>query len=277
MKAPVTHARSFLFVPADRLDRLPKALASGAQAVIIDLEDAIAPTAKAAAREALARAWRGLAAEERPRLLVRINAAATPWHEADLALLRQLAALGLGAAMLPKAEAATVIERITRTVPAAVLPLVESAAGLHALGDLAHARGVARLVFGHLDFQGDTGLQCGADERELDSVRLAFTLASRRAGLPAPVDGVTTALGDAERLAADIGRGRRLGFGGKLCIHPTQVAAVNEGFGPTPAERQWALRVLSASQSHEAGAFQLDGQMVDAPVLQRARSYLAAA
>lgn len=277
MKAPVTHARSFLFVPADRLDRLPKALASGAQAVIIDLEDAIAPTAKAAAREALARAWRGLAAEERPRLLVRINAAATPWHEADLALLRQLAALGLGAAMLPKAEAATVIERITRTVPAAVLPLVESAAGLHALDDLAHARGVARLVFGHLDFQGDTGLQCGADERELDSVRLAFTLASRRAGLPAPVDGVTTALGDAERLAADIGRGRRLGFGGKLCIHPTQVAAVNEGFGPTPAERQWALRVLSASQSHEAGAFQLDGQMVDAPVLQRARSYLAAA
>jgi citrate lyase subunit beta/citryl-CoA lyase len=277
MKAPVALARSFLFVPADRLDRLPKALASGAQAVIIDLEDAIAPTAKAAAREALARAWRGLAAEERPRLLVRINAAATPWHEADLALLRQLAALGLGAAMLPKAEAATVIERIARTVPAAVLPLVESAAGLHALGDLAHARGVARLVFGHLDFQGDTGLQCGADERELDSVRLAFTLASRRAGLPAPVDGVTTALGDAERLAADIGRGRRLGFGGKLCIHPTQVAAVNEGFGPTPAERQWALRVLSASQSHEAGAFQLDGQMVDAPVLQRARSYLAAA
>lgn len=277
MTTPLAHARSFLFVPADRLERLPKALASGAHAVIVDLEDALAPGARTAAREALARTWRGMAAEDRARLLVRINAATTPWHEADLALLRQLAALGLGGVMLPKAETLTVIERIARTTPAAVLPLVESAAGLHALDELAHARGVVRLAFGHLDFQADTGLQCDVDERELDSVRLAFTLASRRAGLAAPVDGVTATLDDAARLAADVARGRRLGFGAKLCIHPRQIAAVNEGFSPTPAQREWAQRVLAAGQAHEAGAFQLDGQMVDAPVLQRARSYLSAA
>lgn len=245
--------------------------------MIVDLEDAIAPVAKVAAREALARIWREFAAEERARLLVRINAAATPWYEADLALLGQLAAFRLGGVVLPKADAATAVERIARTTPAAVLPLVESASGLHALDALAHARGVARLVFGHIDFQGDTGLHCEADERELDSVRLAFTLASRRAGLAPPVDGVTTSLGDAPRLTADIARGRRLGFGAKLCIHPNQVGAVNQGFGPTTAQREWALRVLAASQANDAGAFQLDGEMVDAPVLQRARSFLAAA
>jgi citrate lyase subunit beta/citryl-CoA lyase len=194
-----------------------------------------------------------------------------------LALLRQLAAHKLAAVVLPKAESPAVVERIVRTTPAAVVPLVESAAGLHALELLAQARGVARIAFGHLDFQADTGLHCGADERELDSVRLAIVLASRRANLPAPVDGITAALDDAPRLADDVARARRLGFGAKLCIHPKQVAAVNEGLGPTPAQRAWAARVLAASQVQPTGAFQLDGQMVDAPVLLRARSFLTAA
>ena len=123
-----------------------------------------------------------------------------------------------------------------------MLPLIESAQGLHALDLLARAPSVLRLAFGHLDFQADLGLHCDADERELDSVRLAFTVASRRAGLPAPVDGVTAALDDEPRLAADAARSRRLGFGAKLCIHPRQVGPVNEGMGPTPAQRAWAQR-----------------------------------
>lgn len=272
----LARARSFLFVPAHRLERLPKALASGAHAVIVDLEDAVAPEDKPAARDALARSWRELPQEARGRTLVRINAAGTVWHEDDFALLHPLAAQGLAAVMLPKAESAGSIERLARTTPLAVLPLLESARGLHALEAVAHARGVLRLAFGHLDFQAELGLQCDADERELDGVRMQLVLASRRAGLPAPVDGVTAALDDEARLAADLARSRRFGFGAKLCIHPRQVAAANDALGPTAAQRAWAQRVLEASRTHGSGAFRLDGEMVDAPVLQRARSFLAA-
>lgn len=267
-------ARSFLFVPAHRLERLPKALASGAHAVIVDLEDAVASEDKPAARDALARAWRDLPQEARARTLVRINAGGTAWHEDDVVLLRHLASLGLTAVMLPKAESAAGIERLARTAPVGVLPLIESAQGLHALELVARARGVLRLAFGHLDFQADTGLQCDADERELDGVRMDLVLASRRAGLPAPVDGVTAALDDEARLHADLARSRRFGFGAKLCIHPKQVASANDSLGPSAAQRAWAQRVLDASQVHGSGAFRLDGEMVDAPVLQRARSLL---
>jgi citrate lyase subunit beta/citryl-CoA lyase len=135
---------------------------------------------------------------------------------------------------------------------------------------------VCRLAFGHLDFQADLSMHCGPDERELDSVRLAIVLASRRADIAAPLDGVTTEFQDELRLAADTQRSRRFGFGGKLCIHPRQVAAVNAAMAPSAAEREWALRVLAAN--HEAGtgpgAFAFEGTMADAPVLQRARQIL---
>jgi citrate lyase subunit beta / citryl-CoA lyase len=266
-------ARSFLFVPGDRLDRLPKALASGAHAVIVDLEDAVAAEHKIAARRALAREWGSLPPEQRARLAIRINAAGSAWHEDDLALLRQLAPNPPGAVMLSKAETATAIERVARTAVAPVLPLIESSQGLHAADIIARARGVLRIAFGHLDFLGDLGLHCSADERELDSVRLALVMASRRANLPAPIDGVTASLDDYTRLAADTERSRRFGFGAKLCIHPKQVAAVNEALGPTTAQREWAQRVLEASRLNGTGAFRLDGEMIDAPVLLRARSF----
>jgi citrate lyase subunit beta / citryl-CoA lyase len=267
-------ARSFLFVPADRLDRLPKALASGAHAVIVDLEDAVAPEHKKAARLALAREWTSLAAEQRGRLAVRINATGTACHEDDHALLRQLAPQAPGAVMLPKAETATAVERVARSAATPVLPLIESCQGLHAIDIIARARGVLRIAFGHLDFQADLGMYSSADERELDSVRLALVMASRRAGLPSPIDSVTASLDDDARLAADTERSRRFGFGARLCIHPRQVATVNEALGATAAQREWARRVLEASRQHGTGAFRLDGEMVDAPVLQRARSML---
>jgi citrate lyase subunit beta/citryl-CoA lyase len=267
-------ARSFLFVPADRPERIGKALASAAHAVVVDLEDAVAAEAKPGARDALRHAWRELPTEAHARLLVRVNAAGTAWHDDDLALLPHLA--GLGGVVLPKAESATAVEHAAYVGGAPVLPLIESGRGYDALDLVARARGVLRLAFGHLDFQADVGISCDADERELDPVRLALVLASRRADLAAPVDGVTAALDDAARLAADVARSRRFGFGGKLCIHPKQVAAVNEGLGPTAAQRAWARRVLDAVAVHGSGAFRLDGEMVDAPVLQRARSFLAA-
>ena len=272
--SPLARARSFLFVPADRPERLRKALDSGAHAVIADLEDAVAPADKPAARHALAGAWGALAPAERGRLLVRINAPGTAWYDDDMAFLLELAQHQLAGVMLPKAESVAAIDQVADCARAPVLPLIESAQGLHAVDLLARAPRALRLAFGHLDFQADLGLHCDADEHELDCVRLAITMASRRGGLPAPVDGVTAALDDEPRLAADVARSRRLGFAAKLCIHPQQVAQVNEGLGPTQTQRAWAQRALEASRTHGTGAFRLEGQMIDAPVLQRARQLL---
>lgn len=270
-------ARSFLFVPANRPERYAKALASGAGAVIIDLEDAVSPDAKTAARAQLAEGFAGLPASDRARVLVRINAGATPWHDDDLLLLTQLAQGGLAGVVLPKVETVAELGRVAACVgpDCALLPMLESAAGLAALDMLAASPGVARLVFGNLDFQADLGMACGPDEAELQPVRLALVLATRRAGLATPVDGVTPGTGDVAQAQLDAERSRRSGFGAKLCIHPAQVAVVNAALGPTPAELAWARRVVEKNSSAGGGVFSLDGRMVDAPVLRLAQHTLA--
>lgn len=274
----LARARSFLFVPATRPERFAKALASGADAVIIDLEDAVAPADKSAARQALVQAFLALAPDpvQRSRMLVRMNAAGTPWYAQDLALLRELVTQGLGAVMVPKAESAANLGEVAAAIGSCpLLPLIESVAGLDAADAMAATPQVLRLAFGHLDFQADAGLACGPDESELVPVRLALVLASRRARLPAPVDSVTTGTQDSAQLASDAARGRRAGFGGKLCIHPAQVAVVNAAFAPSAAERDWARRVVRAVEAAGGGVCSLDGRMVDAPVLLLAQRTLA--
>jgi citrate lyase subunit beta / citryl-CoA lyase len=268
----LAQARSFLFVPGNRPERFVKAFASGADAVIIDLEDAVPLDAKDAARAALAAAWSGFDVDQRARLLVRVNPAGTPWHEADLAALDDL--LGLGAVMLPKAENPQQLEHAFRASGVPVLPLIESAEGVGQMDAIARAQGVLRLGLGHIDLQADLRIICGPDEAELAPVRLAMVVASRRAGLPAPVDGVTTATTDAQVLAQDAQRSRRFGFGAKLCIHPAQVAGVHQALAPTEAECAWAERVLAAEAQARGGAFSVDGKMVDPPVLLLARQIL---
>lgn len=274
MAVPSTHqamarATTFLFVPATRPERIAKALASGAGAVVVDLEDAVAPGEKAAARTALLAAVKALEPAQRARLLVRANAAGTPWHTDDVAAVAACVAQGLAGAMLAKAESAAVLAAVARALgPQGLLvPLVESNAGLDALDALAQAPQVVRLAFGHLDLQVDLGMECAADEAELLPVRLALVRASRRAGLAAPVDGVTTATDDLARLAEDTARSRRMGFGGKLCIHPAQVAPVQAAFAPDPVALTWARRVLDEAPAHGGAVFRLDGRMIDAPVL----------
>jgi citrate lyase subunit beta/citryl-CoA lyase len=265
-------ARSFLFVPGNRPERFAKALASGADAVIIDLEDAVPLDAKLAARDALLAAWPDFDAAQRARLLVRVNPAGAPWHEADLAAVAKLT--GLGAVMLPKAETPEQIVHAAQTSGLPVLPLIESAEGLGQMDLMARTPGVLRLVLGHIDLQADLGLSCGPDEAELAPVRLALVVASRRAGLPSPVDGVTTATTNAEVLARDALRSRRFGMGAKLCIHPAQVDGVHQALAPTEAECDWARRVLAAEVAAGGGAFSVDGKMVDPPVLLLARQIL---
>ncbi len=273
----LAQARSFLFVPATRPERLAKALACGADAVIVDLEDAVAPGDKAAARLAFLPALEALTPAQRARVLVRINAQGTLWQAGDLAALPKWVALGLGAVMVPKAESAARLSSVAAAAGPAcgLLPMIESVAGLDAANELATSPQVVRLVFGNLDFQVDAGLACGPDESELVPVRLAVVLASRRALLPAPVDGVTTDLHDETQLAAQTARAQRGGFGAKLCLHPLQVPVVNMVFSPSAAELDWARRVVHAFETAGAGVFSLDGRMVDAPVLLLAQRTLA--
>ena len=148
-----------------------------------------------------------------------------------------------------------------------------SAAGFAALPAIAGAAGVQRLVFGSLDFQPDLGMR-DALEDELIFFRSQLVLASRLAGLQPPVDGVSTAIDDAARLRDDALRARRLGFGGKLCIHPRQVADVNRHFAPSEPERVWAQRVLEAAAASGGAAAAVDGKMIDKPVILRAQAIM---
>lgn len=272
----VRNACSFLFVPATQPDRLPKALASGADMVIADWEDAVAPADKERARSALAEAVAALDGARRERLLVRINAEGTPWFAADLQALPQLMAQGLAGAVVPKAESAQTLQAVARAAgpQAALLALVESVAGLYAVDVLAAAPQVARLAFGHLDFQVDAGMACGPDEAELLPMRMAVVLAARRASMAAPLDGVTVDTRNPERMASDAERARRMGFGGKLCIHPAQVPVLHAAFDPGEAAVAHARRVQQALQEAGGGVCVLDGRMVDAPVLAQARQTL---
>lgn len=270
----VRGARTFLFVPADRGDRLAKALASGADAAVVDLEDAIAPMAKDAARAAMVQAWDGIAVADRNRLLVRINGAGSTWWQGDLDAVRHLR--GLAGLLVPKAERPASLQEVALACPsAALVPMLESAEGLHSLDLLARCPDVARFAFGHLDFQSDLGIECSPEESELQAARLQLVVTSRRFGLAAPIDGVTVTLDDTQRLEQDVRRSRRSGFGAKLCIHPRQLEAANRLLRASEEQRAWAVRVLQEAQVHGEAAFQLDGRMVDAPVLLRARSYLA--
>lgn len=271
---PLALARSFLFVPADRPERYARALASGAGAVILDLEDAIAPANKAIARDRLAAGVAALTAAEKARVLVRVNACGTPWHADDVA---QLSLLGLGGVMLSKAEGAAGLVGLAKALgpAAALVPLIESGAGLDALDAIAAAPQVLRLAFGHLDFQADLGLRCDVEEAELVPVRLALVRATRRAGLVAPIDGVTPDWKDVARLQADAQRARRGGFGAKLCIHPQQVETVEAAYAPTAEELAWALGVREAVRAAGGGVVNLNGRMVDAPVLRLAEQLLA--
>jgi citrate lyase subunit beta / citryl-CoA lyase len=260
-------SRAWLFVPGHRPERFDKALAAGADRVIVDLEDAVAPADKAAARMALAR-WLGATPA---RVAVRVNAADTDWFADDLALVD---APAVSTVVLPKAEDPKVLAQLAaRRHGLALVPLLESAAGFAALRSLAAAPGVERLAFGHLDFQVDLGMRDAAED-ELLPFRAEIVLASRLARIAPPLDGVTAAIDDAVRLADDVARARRLGFGGKLCIHPKQVAGVRAGFAPGEAEIAWAQRVLAAAQQAGGAAIAVDGKMVDRPVMLRAEAIL---
>jgi citrate lyase subunit beta/citryl-CoA lyase len=255
--------RSYLFVPGNRPDRYDKAWSTRAGAVIVDLEDAVAAAEKNAARDALA----GWLSVERP-VMVRVNAAGSAWFDDDL---RACASNAVAAIVLPKAESADEIARVGAVCGARpVFPLVETARGMWNVLAVAQASNVEALLFGSLDYQSDLG----TGDDDLLYARSRLVLASRVAGIDAPVDGITQSVDDLELLRRDCQRARQLGFAGKLCIHPRQVDVVNRCFGPSAEDVEWAKRVVDAFARSNGNAALLDGKMIDTPVLVRAEAML---
>jgi len=264
-------ARSWLFVPATRPDRFAKAAASGADRVILDLEDAVAPEEKVDAR-------RGLMTATIPRqvpVYVRVNSALTPWFEEDLGVARTLAIRGV---LLPKADSAAHIERALAAIAPehVVVPIIETAAGLWNVLDVARCPRVERLVFGALDFTLDTGIQDA--DGAFDAVRSRIVVASKVAGIAPPVDLVTLAIDDQDLLRRHAGRSRSFGFGGKLCIHPKQIPITNDAFRPSDQEVAWARAILDELATRPGDAvFSHNGELVDRPVIERAKQVIETA
>jgi len=261
---PIAH--TYLFVPGNRPDRFAKACAAGADAVIIDLEDAVPPVDKPAARESFAR-W----VSSGQAVHVRINSAATEWFREDAAACRQLGVAGI---LLPKTEGAEDIRRLEEIVPgpAPLIAMIETARGFYRALEIARHPRVSRLVFGALDFQLDLGIS--GDTDELLYFRSQLVLVSRVAEIAPPVDGINTEIDDPERLRAATMRSIRLGFGGKLCIHPKQLGPVSACFRPTAEEIAWARRVVEAAAASQGAAVAAGGELVDRPIILQAERIL---
>lgn len=259
-------ARSFLFVPGDRPERFDKALKSGADEVILDLEDGVSVEKKRFALHAIL-SWLSPSTP----VYVRLNGTETDWFEHELASLSGAVIAGV---MLPKVEGKEQLMRLAERLPeqVPVIPAIESALGLWKVEEIARAPRVTRLAFGSVDFQLDTGIR--GEYEALLFARSKLVLASRIAGILPPIDGVTTTIDDTTRLVLDTFRAKDLGFGGKLCIHPKQVATVNEGFLPTKEEVGWAQRIMDAVKEKGDGAIRLNGQLVDRPIIERAKRTL---
>ena len=256
--------RSLLFVPGSRLDRIPKALSSGSHVVILDLEDAVAEEHKRAVRDRVS-----TFVPPAP-LLIRINATTTNHFGADVAMVRSRP--WVAGVMLPQVTSPSDVFELRSAIgeDIDVLALIENAKGMLAAEAIANS-GVTRLALGTVDYSTDLG--SAPNDALLSYPRTRLALVSAAAGLPAPIDGPTLTIDDPDQLARSARVARDLGMGGKLCIHPSQVEAVNAIFGPSEEELRWARSVVHTAEA-SAGVAVVDGEMVDRPVFERARRLL---
>jgi citrate lyase subunit beta / citryl-CoA lyase len=259
-----------LFVPGDRPDRFQSALNSTADAIIIDWEDAVSPPSKAIARSNTV----AFLSESREKpIIVRINSGGTESYEADLQSLTE--ALpgnmpGLTAIMVAKCESSKVLRQLSRLFPGiGLIPLIESARGIQNSAKLAKQAGILRLAFGALDFS--TELSCDVDSGTVRFAAAVLVITSTAAGLPSPWDSPNVMVEDDQNVYSAAAESRSMGFGGKLCIHPRQISSTMRAFLPDEAQILWARRVLAVSGGQLA---RIDGQMIDEPVIVRAKKVL---
>lgn len=258
-------ARSYLYVPADRPEMLAKAADRGADALIVDLEDAVAPSRKAEARRIVTDFLPGPA-----ETWVRVN------NHPDLLAADLAASAGAAGIVLAKAEPESLRQAVSMTrLP--LTPLIETAAGLLAAPEMASVEGVERLAIGEADLSAELGVTLGDDGVELLYARSKLVVASAAAGIDAPTGPVFTDFGDTDGLRRSSEALVRLGFGGRPAIHPAQVEVINEAFTPTAAQLAAALELTEAFEealASGAGAAASDGVMFDAAVVRQARRVL---
>jgi len=289
MAGPGMRLRSVLFTPGDRPDRYTKALQEGkADCVVADLEDAVAPEGKAAARQAVAEALRQVPKAKAARA-VRVNGWDTGLAQEDLEAVipgrPDLVALAKAESPHQVRELDTLLTRLEDEagIPPAATRLmlhVETAAGILSARELAASSPrVAALAFGAEDLAAEVGLRRGADNAEVSVPRALVPIAAAAAGTGVvAIDMITADPRDLERTAAEAAQARRLGYAGKMCIHPLQAVAVHEAFRPTPEELSWAQRVVAAAGkagAEKGGVVVVDGKMVDVPFVRQARRILA--
>ncbi len=276
--------RSLLFAPGNHARRVEKALSLDADAVILDLEDAVATAEKPAAREAVAVT---LARPRQGLLYVRVNAVDTHFCHGDL---RSVVQPGLDGIVLPKVESAAALTTIDwlvaqlereRGLPMGgidLIPIIETARGLQQIeAILAAETRVRRIAFGAGDFTLDMNMAWSREEKEIAHARAVITTASRAFGIDAPLDTVWVDLSDPQGLEASARTALGHGFQGKMCIHPDQIPVVNDVFTPSAAEIAFADRVVAAFTEAEASgsaSIQLDGKFIDYPIVYRAQRVL---
>lgn len=273
--------RSLLFVPGGRTEMVVKAYRSAADGVVIDLEDGVLPAGKDTARAGVLEALRTLEPPAGTIVLVRVNAPGSPWHDADVAAVAGTRAHGV---VLPKTETAEQIARLRAVLDsrgrgdAVVLAGLETALGVadarSTLAGSARA-GVIGAYFGAEDYVADLGGRRTAGGTEVLYARSQVALAARLAGLPA-LDQVVLAVHDSEGFITDAEIGRSLGYQGKMCIHPAQVALAAQVFTPSPGEIAHARAVVTAARDG-GGVAVVDGEMVDDVHVRMARDVLARA
>ncbi len=280
--------RSFMFTPANHPRRVEKVFQIGADAVILDLEDAVAVAEKVGARDDVVAAFSG---SQRDCLhYVRINSVETEFWRDDI---QATVGSWLDGIVVPKVESAVALLEVERAIAEAedkagleagcldILPIIETAKGVEAAAEIATAGSrVRRFAFGGGDYTLDLDYEWSADEDVLAYARARLSHASRLGGLLPPIDTVVLQINDDARFTASAQRGRKFGFGGKLCIHPSQVPLTNAIFSPSAEEIAHATAVVAAFEAAEASgsaSIQLDGYFIDYPIVYKSQRILALA
>ena len=270
--------KTWLFVPATRIDRVEKAFASGADAVIVDLEDAVAQVDKAQARAALKDYYDAQheAKSYRP-IWLRINKADSAEFAKDLALCQQLPRLA--GVVLAKAEQAADIEKVYQETRLPVIAVIENAIGLYRANEMAKASGLLAFSYGFLDLCNDLQVQVGTASADIiaNQIRYQLILTSKVHQLLAPIDSVYADFNDSKGLHKRVQLWSQMGMSGMLCIHPKQVDIVKQALQPTDSELEFAQRVIEEYERSGQAVFKVEGNMVDAPVIERSYQLLALA
>lgn len=267
--------RTMLFAPGSNMKVVVKALTAGADAVIVDLEDAVAPNSKELTRSQIVDFF-SVGRETNSEIYVRINGWDSDWGKKDFESITKLPISGI---ILPKTNDPNELNDIISLLPPSMdlIPLIETATGILNARKIANAKGISRLAFGAVDFTADIGTSLSKTGIELLYARSLLILVSKAAGIYPPIDTVFSDIKDMPGYLKELNLVKQLGMFGKLVIHPSQIALAHQIFSPTAEEIEYAEKVIAVyaeAENSGVGAIQLEGKMIDSPVASSAKKLL---